>query len=256
MGLNLVSAIRPRAYQAATWLYSRLRILTYHAIGTRVEGDADGLYNMAYARFEGHMRHLVEHYAGRFVPFKHPGPKHGALDIALTFDDGYRDNLKIAAPLLVELGIPFTLFVCTGSVSARKAEFLGPEEVRELAGLPGATIGAHSVSHARLTECDDRRLNEELAGSKAYLEDLLGSEVDSLAYPHGAVDRRVRDAAESAGYRFGASTQFDINPPARDPLLRCRTDIWAGDDLAIFAQKLRGDWDWRRWRYHDPARSA
>ena len=262
---NLLSAIRWPALRAATWTYSRfrldgsprsgLRILMYHAIGTPIKGDVRGLYNMTPAGFEKQMRYLAVHYKDQIVPLDPLALKDDSLRIALTFDDGYRDNLSVAAPLLVELGIPFAVFVCTGAVAQRKAGFLGPTDVRELAGLAGVTIGSHSVDHPRLTECDDRRLNEELAGSKAYLEDLLGSEIDSLSYPHGDTNRRVRDMAENVGYHFGASSRFDVNPAGRDPLLLCRTDIWADDDLPTFEQKLRGDWDWNRWRSADPVRS-
>lgn len=258
-----ISAIRAKAHQAATWMYARfrvgaapregLRILMYHAIGTPIEGDVRRLYSMTAARFGEHMRGLSEHHADRLVSLDALESRGDSLRIALSFDDGYRDNLAVAAPLLVGLGIPFTVFVCTGAVAGRKAGFLAPEDLRELAGLPGATIGSHSINHVHLTEANERSLREELVGSKAYLEDLLGRGVHSLSYPHGAVDRRVRDAAENAGYRIGATSRFDINRPVRDPLLLCRTDIWADDNIAVFEQKLRGDWDWFRWRVADPA---
>jgi len=258
MEFDFIASLRSRVLRTVTWTYSRfrlganphpgLRILMYHAISTPVEGDIRCLYNMSSARFKKHIHYLAKHYKDHLVPLDLTALKCDSSKIALTFDDGYQDNLSIAAPLLVELGIPFTVFVCTGAVAERKAGFLRPEDVREIASLPGARVGSHTVSHLRLTECDDRRLSEELVGSKAYLEDLLGNEVDLLSYPHGAVNSRVRDMAERAGYRIGASSRFDINQPGRDPLLLCRTDIWAGDDVPIFEQKLRGDWDWFRWR--------
>jgi peptidoglycan/xylan/chitin deacetylase (PgdA/CDA1 family) len=37
--------------------------------------------------------------------------------VALTFDDGYRDNLTLAAPLLARLGLPATMFLVPGFLS-------------------------------------------------------------------------------------------------------------------------------------------
>lgn len=40
-----------------------------------------------------------------------------ARAVALTFDDGYRDNLTVAGPMLRELGLPATCFVVPGILS-------------------------------------------------------------------------------------------------------------------------------------------
>ena len=50
--------------------------------------------------------------------------------VAVTFDDGYADNLDVAAPILLEHGIPATLFVATGLVDSG-----GPPWWDELASL-------------------------------------------------------------------------------------------------------------------------
>jgi peptidoglycan/xylan/chitin deacetylase (PgdA/CDA1 family) len=228
------------------------RILMYHAVGTQVAGDALGLYNISPARFESHMRILSTRHRDsirRLDPESLKLPEPGFM---LTFDDGYLDNLTRAYPVLSHLGIPFTVFVTTEPVLKNEAGYLGEKELRELDSLDGVTIGAHGVTHVPLAECGESQLREELTGSKAYLEDLLGHPVDAISYPHGSVNRRVRDAAEQAGFRFGASSHFDINLPDRDPLLLCRTDIWSGDSDSVFSEKLAGEWDWRRWRHQDP----
>jgi peptidoglycan/xylan/chitin deacetylase (PgdA/CDA1 family) len=258
----LKSAIRQQALRAATLAYrglrlvrgsrNGLRILMYHAVGSVVEDDRRGLYSIAPHLFEQHLDLLANRHAKQLVSLDSHALEGDGSRIAMTFDDGYQDNLVIAAPLLAARGIPFTVFVSTGAVSAQQAGFLVPHQLRELGRIPGARIGSHGVSHRRLTECDDHRLREELAGSKAYLEDLLGTAVDVMSYPHGAVDRRVRDAAEAAGYRLGATSRFDINLADRDPLLLCRAEIWSDDGLECLGQKLRGDWDWYRWRHDDP----
>jgi peptidoglycan/xylan/chitin deacetylase (PgdA/CDA1 family) len=52
---------------------------------------------------------LVEGFGRRRLPER---------AVAVTFDDGYADNLEVAAPILLEQGIPATLFVASGLVDA------------------------------------------------------------------------------------------------------------------------------------------
>lgn len=42
-------------------------------------------------------------------------------EVAITFDDGYRDNLEVAVPLLQHRGIPATFFIASGHVSSGRA---------------------------------------------------------------------------------------------------------------------------------------
>ena len=230
-----------------------LRLLMYHAIGTPAIGDKLGLFSLSPERFRQHMGRLASWNNGRVVEFDAAALTENGCRVAITFDDGYRDNLDVAAPILIELGLPFTVFVTSEFVRSGRAGFLSPTDLRALAALPGAQIGAHGATHVALTQCNDRTLRNELESSRSYLEDVLGFEVRTLAYPYGAVDQRVRDAALAAGYCLGACSQAGLNPPGRDPLLLARTEILSFDSERAFAQKLHGDWDWYRWRTKDPA---
>lgn len=71
----------------------------------------------------------------------------------------------------------------------------------------GMEVGSHTVSHTRMTELDDMNLMRELAHSKATLEDLLGSPVDSFAYPYGDWDTRCAEAVQQAGYSAACTTR-------------------------------------------------
>jgi peptidoglycan/xylan/chitin deacetylase (PgdA/CDA1 family) len=62
------------------------------------------------ANFAEHLEVLRD--TGRVAPFEHAGPG----EIAVTFDDGYADNL-----VLREAGLPVTVFVTTRYVDERRA---------------------------------------------------------------------------------------------------------------------------------------
>ena len=230
-----------------------LRVLMYHAIGAPALGDTLGLFSLSPERFRQHMALLAGWQQGRIVDFDAAALSGAGCRVAITFDDGYLDNLEVAAPILGELGLPFTVFVTSEFVRLGKTGFLSPDALRALAALPGAQIGAHGANHVALTQCDQATLRNELTSSRHYLEDVLGREVRTLAYPYGAANRRVRDAALAAGYQLGACSLAGINSLERDPLLLARTEIVSFDSARVFAQKLHGDWDWYRWRTQDPA---
>ncbi len=44
--------------------------------------------------------------------------EHGERAVAITFDDGYADNVRVAAPLLARYGLPATLFLVSGAVDS------------------------------------------------------------------------------------------------------------------------------------------
>lgn len=143
------------------------------------------------------------------------GERQGRIAV-ITLDDGYVDNLQSALPALQRVGFSATCYVVSGSIGRHNnwdAEKLGiqkplmtPAQLRNWhAG--GMEIGAHTRSHPRLTQCNDAQLHDEIDGSRADLEDLLGAPVTQFCYPYGDMDDRVAEATRAAGYAAATTTR-------------------------------------------------
>ena len=228
---------------------SGLRVLLYHSVSSGVNFDPSGLFTVHPSIFENQMRILAKSTYVSFVSlrdgFKTISNK--SLTVAVTFDDGHKDNLYTVASIMRKYRIPFTVFVSTSLSQNGVSEFLTAKEIRELSALPGVSIGSHGATHTHLTKLTKSELCDELISSKHYLEDITNKEVVSISYPHGAVDSNVREASINAGYKLGACSRFDINNKNVDPLLLCRTGILATDSYKVWVQKLNGAWDWYKW---------
>jgi peptidoglycan/xylan/chitin deacetylase (PgdA/CDA1 family) len=220
----------------------------FHAVGSHAYGDSRRLFTLSTEQFEKNIKLLVAFGEINVVSLDETAIADDRRNIAITFDDGYKDNLEIAAPLLGDLGLPFTVFVTTEFVRKSKAGFLAPADLRALVSIPQVKIGSHGASHLDLTTCDDSILIKELRGSKDYLEDTIGQSIDTLSYPYGKVNERVRQTAISIGYKLGACSRGGLNNSTVDRMLLRRTEISSIDNEKIFMQKLRGNWDWLgRW---------
>jgi peptidoglycan/xylan/chitin deacetylase (PgdA/CDA1 family) len=131
--------------------------------------------------------------------------------IAVTFDDGYLDNYTFAIPACVERGIPVTLFVAwepLGSSAFRGGlPMMTREHVRELAALPGVTIGSHTLTHPKLSRLSPEAQRAELEGSRKVLEDWLGRPVETFCYPFGNHDDITVALTREAGYKLAVTTK-------------------------------------------------
>ena len=223
-----------------------LRVLMYHSITN--EDSSDDIWSLSLNSFSKHLSYLdgnknINLY--RCTDLISQRPKDG---IMITFDDGYRNNFEIAAPILFKLKIPFSLFVITDFIKQAKRNYMNESMLQELADHPLVSIGSHSQSHARLTKCTRKELVNEITGSKSYLEDLLGKEIDMFSYPHGNFNSVIRSEVFKAGYKLGFTSHYDITRPNQDKLTLSRNEIWNTDDLKSMKRKMAGHWDWLKYR--------
>jgi len=145
----------------------------------------------------------------------------------LTFDDGFATIAEHALPALSERAMTATLFLPTAFVGARASwlaregegarRLLGWADVRD-AVAAGFEVGSHGHRHLQLDVLDRQRLEQELVVSKKILEDETLTVVQSLAYPFGYHDGKVRAAAAAAGYRAACEVGYGVHRRDRDPL--------------------------------------
>jgi peptidoglycan/xylan/chitin deacetylase (PgdA/CDA1 family) len=183
--------------------------------------------------FEGYCRFFKRHF--RVVPLLEliRGLEAGRTprrELAITFDDGYRDNFENALPILESLSLPATFFIVSGWVGTDVVPFwdrrLGVRhpwmtwnQLRTLHGK-GFEIGAHTRTHVDLGMVAPGDARDEIAGARADIEGQIGAAVASFAYPFGGRDhmsRANRTLVREAGYRcccsgFGGTIASGTDP--------------------------------------------
>ena len=220
------------------------RILTYHSVGER-----DHETNVRPAAFRAQMEWLAAQ--GTAIPLAHAAQCEPG--VAITFDDGYRDNLTQAAPVLIEFGIPATVFVAAGRMGRLldhdrdpdTSRLMSWEELVELASA-GIEIGAHSLTHRRLATLSEAEQRDEIAGSRRLLAEHVDRPVDAFAYPFGTpedyTDTTVRLVRE-AGFSYAVTTRYGPNRPGACPWTLRRTGVDGTDTLKSFQAKADGRLD-------------
>jgi peptidoglycan-N-acetylglucosamine deacetylase len=120
--------------------------------------------------------------------------------ITTSWDDGHRLDNRLAE-MLSCYGLKGTFYVARDFLEAR----LSDADIRQLS--QSHEIGAHTLNHPTLTELPLDRAKEEIEGSKAWLEDLLGKPVNAFCYPRGASSLALEEIVENAAYTMARGVQ-------------------------------------------------
>ena len=150
-------------------------------------------------------------------------PRAERVPCLFSFDDGFASAHAVAAEILARHAVKALFFVCPGLVEAPAARLaglgggrlMGWAEIEALAAM-GHTIGAHGMTHCRLSALSGADLGREIAASGERLRARLGAPVDWFAYPFGDIDSvsGAALAAIGAHYRFCRSGVRGVNGAA------------------------------------------
>jgi peptidoglycan/xylan/chitin deacetylase (PgdA/CDA1 family) len=144
--------------------------------------------------------------------------------ILITFDDGYRDVLGKASPVIARLGMHATEYVISNRLFGTDSSFLTVPELH-LLEQRGIQIGSHTETHAQLTALSDAHALQELTTSKHVLEQALDHPVVWFAYPYGAYDDHVAGLVAQAGYQLAVTTKPGSCQDSNNPLELKRFEV-------------------------------
>jgi peptidoglycan/xylan/chitin deacetylase (PgdA/CDA1 family) len=242
---------------------SSVPILMYHSISENLFGKSNPYYqiNTTPKVFAEQMRwlrnngfrtlNLPEAYAAL------EAHKDVSKTVVITFDDGYRDFYTEGFDVLKQCGFVATIFVVAGRTNHTPTtidgiEYLSWPEIREL-HANGIDFGSHTVTHPDLRSLGPEQIEYELGCSKEIIEQQLGSQVSSFAYPFAFPEEDKRftrflfDVLENQGFENGVTTIIGRARLGHNRFFLPRLPVNSWDDADFLRAKLEGGYDWLHW---------
>lgn len=245
-------------FQSAIIRYYKkeIPIIYYHRIVERLdEAGKHGIYVTA-EQFDKHLSYLKKS-GYKTITFEE------ALEIKrnrsegkfviITFDDGYEDNYRLAFPILKKYGFKAIIFLVAGSEynswdqksNEPKLKMMNKQQILEMQDY-GIEFGSHTLSHSDLTKISYEEAKKELVESKIILEEKLGREIKSFAYPYGNCNEEVKKIAREAGYKLVYATDNAPLGLHEDLFQIRRIGIFPNTTVRGLARKVKGNYIFKR----------
>ncbi len=256
-------------------------------------------------QFEEHLKYFSDEFdvigISQAFEYAESNYKPERNTITISFDDGYRNNLYVALPLLKKYNIQTTFFIssmCTQEMDIRilwsdivacldyfhkddiieldnrrfknlvdieskisLADFLKTsepasrdnyldflvlkydikrkldsipsevwklltgEELKELSRADIVEIGSHGHLHYNLADVGSAVAKRELEYSKELLQNIVGKEINSVAYPDGSYNNETKNIAENLGYKYQMAVNYHCPDDSTDPRILNRHSI-------------------------------
>jgi len=230
-----------------------IRILMYHRINNSNNFDQ---LSVSPARFKEHMAFLSKNC--RVISLQQAikelsGSTSLKPGVVVTFDDGYRDNLEYAFPILKRYNIPATIFITTQFCDQTDKHprykdltvrlHLTWREVLLLCESPLISIGSHTLSHPYLSRLSSEYSCKEIADSKQIIQSKLGVVTEFFCYPSGDYHAREVKFISQAGYNAAVTVAPGINSLSTSKFELRRTEVTDKDDVNDLWLKLFGAYD-------------
>lgn len=160
--------------------------------------DDHDTYSITKHHFESFLNYLTENK--KIVDIETLLKEKDPDNVVITFDDVYESVYGNAYPLLKEKDLPFYLFVCNEYLD--QENYLNCWQLKEMVSSSKAIVGSHNLKHelSRFVKNDEMKKN--LESSKKELEEKLGVNIDTFAFPYGSMYACSKDNISAASSIF------------------------------------------------------
>ena len=203
---NICAFILLMSIHSITVASPHVSILQYH----HVSETTPDITSITPTKFAEHLEYLAEHHTvvsledvEESIKQKKALPE---FAVAITFDDGYKNILENAHPLLKQYGYAYTIFINPAQIGSSPSQ-LNWDEVKQMS-KEGVTFANHTVDHAHLLEMLENesesdwlaRVKRDVEMAESIITQQVGYSRKWLAYPFGEFDERIKNMLAEMGY--------------------------------------------------------
>ena len=240
-----------RAYETACRPEGAI-VLMYHSISTgNADAHIDPPNRLPLAVFERQMKFLSAHRKvlslSSLVEQIESGRSPTAGSVCITFDDGYLDNLTVAAPILARYRLPATLFLATGYVGRAETQWadtlhsLLMRRTRQILDLPGFGMSSANLLISQQLAKVKWSLHSLLLEAQYAQRAQLLREIERQLKPTGSMPQ-VTMNWDDARQLQRSHPLFEFGGHTRDHVdLRSHTGQIAGHEIRGCAADIRNE---------------
>jgi len=129
--------------------------------------------------------------------------------VALSFDDGYKNNLTEAIPIMQQYQAKGSFFVINRCIG--KPDYMDEEDIKKVIAA-GMELGSHTYNHTPLADIPEKYYVWETDTARFWLKKKFdGYIVRTLAYPNGSYNAKVIAAAKKYGFYRALTGHIGLN---------------------------------------------